>query len=118
MKLIRVLVVPADDFGSDAYRGAAVRVETVPVELGVLRRLIGGGWLENVTAPGADWHAYCDEEGKLKKLPANFLATHIAQTLGWQHDDILCGDVIFLGDAPGGREADVPEYVLDLVGVH
>lgn len=67
-------------------------------------RSIVGGWIEYVyVAPGV--HLYCNEEGKLGGLPVNVEATQLA---GLFPLDLLCGTVIFLGDADEGMEGDLP----------
>lgn len=105
---VRVLVVPADE-------AVDLDEREVPPDLETLRSLIGGGWLEGVGGLIDDtWHAYCDEEGKLKRLPVNVRATRMARLLGWPVGDTLCGDVIFLGNGPEGAEADVPDEVRGL----
>ena len=83
-----------------------------PPDLQTLKAGIGGGWLEAV--PG--WQtltsrnpvpcvAFCDEEGKLKGMPVNEIATllwHAAldrDGIKLMHD-VLVGDVVLLtGDA-------------------
>lgn len=62
-----------------------------------IRECIGGGWIEHVeTDPErarGNSHVYCDEEGKLKNLPENMVATLMsAYTMP---GDVLCGDVLF-----------------------
>ncbi|GAA5037534.1 hypothetical protein [Actinopolymorpha pittospori] len=63
---------------------------------------------------GADWHLYCDEEAKLKRLPPKVRATVLARELGWPRGEELCDPAIFLGNGPEGAEADVPGFVLEL----
>lgn len=65
----------------------------------------GPTWQAGATA----WHGYCDEEGKLKGLPVNEVATRLAHAAGWPMGDALCGTVVFLGPPDsGGGETDVP----------
>lgn len=111
---VRGLVVPVDGPGE---------LRWLDPELSALQAVVGG-WLEGVGAPGdaytvdgtpvgdVGWHAYCDEEGKLKGLPVNRLATKIALCLGWLRGDLLCGPVVFLGNGADGEEADVPPLVI------
>jgi hypothetical protein len=113
--MIRVLIVPADE-------AQPIRDTWIEPDLESIRAALGGGWLEGVGSPDADWHAYCDEEGKLKGLPVNVRATRMARMLGWPTGDTLVGDVIFLGHKPvmedgfevGLDEDDVPKHVLEL----
>lgn len=95
-----------------------------------LRQMIGGGWLEAVRPNYGDkperyglrvpqgqspyWHAYCDEEGKLKGLQHNSFATIVARGLGWANPDVLFGDVVFLGDGPEGEEDNLPDWCWNL----
>lgn len=100
--------------------GAAEVLEVVP-SLTVFQGLLNGGWLEAIsgvkTLPDGsvcEWSAYCDEEGKIKGLAPNRLATAVAQSLNWGADDFLCGPVIFLG-APDdeGEDTSIPQPILD-----
>lgn len=72
---------------------------------------IVGGYIQVVDFAGG--HAYCDEEGKIKRSLPNRVATILARELGWPPGDILVGTVVFLGDGPDGSESDVPVTVLD-----
>ena len=74
-------------------------IEEVDNTLDGMRSLIGG-YIEALPLandallchiPGIC--AFCDEEGKLKRLPVNFLIGNIV--LGWL--DPVCGPVIFAG---------------------
>jgi hypothetical protein len=81
-----------------------------------IKEVLNGGWLEAIHPrdPGfGQWHAYVDEEGKLKGLPINPAATAFAQSIGWWSSDALCGPVVFLGDK-GPDEGDVPPEVVGL----
>jgi Domain of unknown function (DUF3846) len=82
-----------------------------------LQEHLDGGWLEAIhpTRGNIPWHAYCDEEGKLKNLGMNRFATILARTLGWYTEDFLVGTIIFLGSDEEGEEADVPTAVIDIV---
>jgi len=74
------------------------------------------GYLEGVSpnTPGSPaWFAYCDEEGKLKGLPPNLLATALARAAGWRTPDFLCGPVVFFGPPDhDGNETDVTQEFL------
>lgn len=78
-----------------------------------LRELVGG-WLEAIY--GAGWVAFCDEDGKHKRLPPNPAAGRLARQLGWRAampGDLLVGPVVFTGPADrNGDETSVPELVL------
>lgn len=72
-----------------------------------------GGYIEGIGPDWdhpAQWRGYCDEEGKVKGLAPNPVATSLAAAFGWQRlpGDVLCGPVIFLGEDAGGDVADVP----------
>lgn len=86
--------------------------------LEVLQGLVGGP-IEVVSPPASestpDWHAYCNEEGKIHSLPFNRRATNYANYLGWPRGDVLCGPVVFLGDGPDGGDADIPAETLALM---
>jgi Domain of unknown function (DUF3846) len=104
MGKIRALVVPGD-------RPAYVKEFDVRDSFATLRGLLNDGYLEGIRGDG--WFAYCDEEGKLKGLPVNLLATGIARTHGWRAgDDMLCGPVVFLGPPDNnGDETSAPEFL-------
>jgi hypothetical protein len=107
--VIKVLVVPVDVTEPVSY------TEVVP-RLDPMRELVGGGYLEvigSMSHLGVSWCAYCDEEGKLKGLPINQRATHLAKGLGWLTDDVLCGPVFFAGPPDGdGEDTDVPDQLI------
>jgi hypothetical protein len=92
--------------------GTHTRIE--PTVTGIQAHL-DDGWLEGIYPHTGtiSWHAYIDEEGKLKGLPINVFGTALARTIGWLADDVLVGPVVFLGDHPEGEESDVPQAVLD-----
>lgn len=104
---------------------SAVVVDTdgnvTEVEVGAdLRSLqaIVGGPIEGVGPHHEDhgmWHAYCNEEGKLERLPFNHVATFIAHRLGWPSGDVLVGPVVFLGETKDGEEAALPQVTLDAI---
>jgi hypothetical protein len=88
------------------------RLTRIDAYLPALQDLVGG-YIEGLGAPDADWHAYCNEEGKIEGLPINRFATALAHALGWPVGDVLVGTVVFLGVGIAGNEADVPNYVID-----
>jgi hypothetical protein len=50
-----------------------------------------GGYIEYVPCTGPLGFMYCNEEGKLKGLPANIHATNLIE-----FDDIIVGDVVLM----------------------
>jgi hypothetical protein len=72
-----------------------------------------GGYLEVVM--GDDWHAYCDEDGLAKDLPANVFAARLLEELNPGRGPArICGPVVFLGHTGDGLEYDVPSRIEDL----
>lgn len=100
----RILVVPASGL---------CRFEELPDdEAACLQRMqqLVGGWIEGIT--GDTWHAYVDEEGRLKRPSAfNLKASLLLTALGRRRGTIV-GDALFAGNGPAGAEADIPETVL------
>lgn len=97
------------------------RIEEIDAGLPSMQAVVGG-FIEAVSPstepgwPGGHWHAYCNEEGKNNRLPANRGATVLAHAGGWPAGDLLVGPVVFLGPDPKGEgdEGDVPEELLTL----
>jgi len=58
------------------------------------------------------YHAYVNAVGKLRGLEVNRRATLLALELGLTADDVLVGDVVFLGEGAGGCEGDLPAEVV------
>ena len=60
-----------------------------------------GGYLEGIT--GYRWSAYVNEEGKLKGMNLNTLATMALVELGWGLGDYIAGPLVLFGsvDAEG-----------------
>lgn len=58
-----------------------------------LKEYIGGGYIEYVSLPG-DKALICDEEGKLKNLPVNSVASY--EYGRYLLGDIICGDVVII----------------------
>ena len=71
---------------------------------------IGGGLLEMLMPfPRSDLTCYIDEEGKLKGLPVNPVATMMTEAV-LMPDDCIVGDMLLIGfDASTGEEIDLPE---------
>lgn len=78
---------------------------------------IVGGYIEFIPF-GKDAIAYCNEEGKMKRLPMNPLATRLARDrkIGLMRDDYLVGTIVIFGPGDGeGGESDVtPELISQL----
>lgn len=79
------------------------------------------GWLQQVQ-PSTDgfgaWSVLIDEEGKLRGLPANPVATMLAVRLGWEPgmglgaiSDHLVGTAVFVGHG-GARWRSLPDLAL------
>lgn len=101
---VKALVIPVGSNGM---------VQEIVPDLDTLQGIVGG-YIEAVSYDGT-WHAYCDEEGKIKRKPVNPFATALAYGLGWPKGDMLVGDVVFLGESESedGEEGDVPQDVID-----
>jgi hypothetical protein len=84
-------VIPAD--GGDIRITTLTRAPT----LADLQAGIGGGYIETVpffnNYEGKPCVAFCDEEGKMKRLPLNFRANELWRFGGF---DWLAGDVIIV----------------------
>lgn len=75
-----------------------------------------GGWLEGISLTD-EAHAYLDEEGKMKGLPANIPAMMLCNQTPYspsRFGDTLVGTVIIFGNGMRGEEGDVPQSILDL----
>lgn len=66
-----------------------------------IRAGVGGGWIQAIQI--ASNYMYMDEEGKLKELPYNHLATMIARPVLFPDDDIR-GDAVICG--PGNADGE------------
>src|SRR5262245_34522191 len=96
-------------------QGAAKVVQVDTRSLAALQGLVGG-YIEAIGGPG--WSAYLDEEGKIKGLPVNMLATYYAVKLGWvgMPNDMLVGPVLFCGQADAnGYDTPVSKRVKRLI---
>jgi len=105
---IRVLVVEPD---------ATCRIETINGDWQSIKSLIGG-WLEAVSGVMGHWIAYGDEEGNLKGLPQNPLATGIIMAADGAPVPPV-GTVVFVGmtyvgGEDGYTEADCPRELIEL----
>lgn len=73
-----------------------------------------GGWIEFIPF-GKDAVAYCNEEGKIKNLPRNPLATRLAlqRKVGLHQFDYLVGTIVIFGPGDGeGGESDVTNELI------
>ena len=109
---VRVLIVRASG-------DTEVRAMNLASDFNGLRNLqeTVGGPIEVIVGDG--WCGYCNEEGKLERLPVNDVATLLAGRHGWigAGFDVLVGDVIFTGSVATTEDADiyddVPEWLID-----
>ena len=68
---------------------------------------IVGGWIEPVHLPNAGT-MYCNEEGKIQKLPHNSIATIMLELAAGITDDWIAGDVVVVGPSDEkGDETDL-----------
>jgi len=83
---------------------------------------IVGNWVEVIT-PARDsqvrnWLGYCDEEGRMKSLPENTVASAYANAIGWNGQHCLVGPVLFLGaDGSGNMLGVSAEMMAALKGI-
>lgn len=93
-------------------------VETV-TGLNDLYRIIDCGFVEGQTASygGSPIQVYCDEQGKIKNLPVNPLASKFGWLTGaLPKDDQYAGTVMVLGvHLVSGIEKDAPEDLIKLM---
>lgn len=91
------------------YPSGLVAASNVETDLAGLQAVVGG-YLEAV-ALDERTHLYCDEEGKIKGLELNHLATLLVESYrpGWP--DVICGPAVVLGSTPSGNETHVPNQV-------
>lgn len=74
-----------------------------------------GGYIEAVNFGDKPYFCYINEEGKMKDLDENFLATMLWYNSGQRVmiGDYLAGDVIFFGQVDEeGNDTDCPESLL------
>lgn len=78
----------------------AIRLETIPNGCEPLQQRVGG-WIEAVSSEANDVTLWVNEEGKLRGLPVNELATELWHLLspGMRGFDVLCGTVVVSGGA-------------------
>ena len=76
----------------------ALDFHVAPPSIEFLQRQVGG-YVEippSLTRPYPKVKCYCDEDGLLKKLPPNILATSRAVELGYNITHALVGNVVFV----------------------
>ena len=75
---------------------------------------IVGGWVEYVHVYD-DIAMFCNEEGKIKNLPVNNIATQYIKSKQ-PFDDVICGDVIFSKTDEEGEDVDLTlEEINDVI---
>ena len=78
-------------------------VEELPdAKYETIRAGVGGGWVQAIPLYDGNY-MYIDEEGKMKSLPLNFIATSIARPTLFP-DDFICGDAVICG--PGDSDGE------------
>jgi hypothetical protein len=101
-----------------ALKIASDTVEVVEVNgYEEIKSHLDGGWVE-VLYLDDNASAYIDEEGKMKGLPYNAVATELCTRLktGLQQGDFISGTMIVLGYALCREEdTDCPDYIIEMV---
>jgi len=81
---------------------------------------IVGGYIEGISVT-ENVTMYCNEEGKIKKLPINNLATWYVKSRR-QFDDYICGDVVFSRIDSDGEEIGLDDLdinnVIDYIEIY
>lgn len=80
-----------------------------------IKSQLDGGWVEGLHLAD-DAFAYIDEEGKMKGLPYNSVATELCTRLktGLQQGDFISGTMIVFGQPDeNGDETDCPDYIIE-----
>lgn len=85
-----------------------------------IKAALGGGWLEPITPSTGrfgSWTGYVDEDGKIKGLPYNPVATEFAHRLTWAgltFGDFLVGPLVIVGGPDrDGNDTDLPPEVIE-----
>lgn len=79
-----------------------------------LRKGVGGGWLQAITLLDKTV-MYIDEEGKLKGLMSNVIATEIARPSLFTGDYIV-GDAVFVGETKfGGHHSVLSQHMYNMI---
>lgn len=76
-----------------------------------------GGHIELVRLFDGDVSMYINEEGKLKGLPHNVMASMIAFNSGLSRGDFIVGNAVFLGrGTPDGLETSIdPDFCVEVL---
>lgn len=76
-----------------------------------------GGWIEMVGIRLLQLNAYLDEEGKLKQLPINHVATQFAKKFqAIPTDDWICGTMLIVGPVDSdGNDTSIPSKLIEAV---
>lgn len=75
-----------------------------------------GGYIELVNV-NESMNLFCNEEGKVKNLPINIVATNFVKTQK-HFNDVLCGDVVFVnnsGDDSLGLNPEELNTIIDYI---
>lgn len=64
---------------------------------------------EHANEPAVMW---CNEEGKIRHLPPNVIATELYRLLVGYYD-VIVGDVVVCGATAEGDDADLPAWTFD-----
>lgn len=105
------------------YKAIVIKPNEQPVikELDIesLKAELDGGWLEGLRFTD-DSFAFIDEEGKLKHLPINELATQLCTKyeVGLSPNDVICGTFIIVGTLNeqgehDGDNHDAPQILIE-----
>ena len=79
-----------------------------------------GGFIEGISI-NKDLTMYCNEEGKILKLPINYLATYFVKGLR-PFNDVICGNVVFSKIDKEGEEISLSlddiNYIIDYIEIY
>lgn len=110
MTVRRALVVTTGAVSYDQYP------PSMTGQLGWLQAWVDG-YIEVIGGIGSGgfWSAYVNEDGKLRGLPPNHVATALAHDAGWSGDDVIVGTAVFVGTARGASLTPVPDWLVALL---
>lgn len=105
MPTIKTLTIPADP-------AEPLTRDTIDAGLKALQEAVGGN-IEAV-GRGAEWTAWADEDGKVKRRPFNPRATHAMGFMsGHSLNDPIVGTVVLTGHTADGKPKDLNDDVAD-----